>query len=62
MNKIDETKSRNPIVSRDYRDMLTPGVVVELTIEEAEALGLCEELALSEADAWASNSDPAIGD
>ena len=57
-----KAKPLNPIVSRDYRDMLTPGVVVELTTEEAEALGLCEELALSETDAWASNGDPAIGD
>lgn len=57
-----KAKPMNPIVSRDYRDMLTPGVVVELTPDEAESLGLQEELALSEKDAWESNGDPAIGD
>lgn len=47
----------SPHFSTDYADLLTPGVVVELTPDEAEALGAFEETAISEADAWAGNAD-----
>ena len=48
---------RQPLVSRSFADFLTPGVMIELTPEEAEALGAFEETALDEAEAWASNDD-----
>lgn len=56
MQTIDTTTK--PILTTDYNELLTPGVQVELTPDEAEALGLVEETALSERDAWESNSDP----
>lgn len=45
------------LLSDDYRDLTTPGVVVELDAGEAESLGAFEETALSEADAWEANAD-----
>lgn len=45
------------LLSDDYRDLMTPGVVVELDAGEAESLGAFEETALSEADAWKANTD-----
>lgn len=56
MHTIDTTTK--PILTTDYDELLTPGVQVELTPDEAEALGLVEETALSEREAWESNSDP----
>ncbi|MFC5491396.1 replication protein RepA [Dokdonella soli] len=47
-----------PILSRDMADFLTPGVMVEVTREEAELLGVIEETALSEKDAWESQDVP----
>lgn len=49
-----------PILSRNLDDALTPGVVVEVDPQEAEALGAFEETALSEADAWEANADLSI--
>lgn len=46
-----------PLLSASYFDVLTPGVQVELDAGEAEALGLVEETALTEPDAWDSNAD-----
>jgi type IV secretion system protein VirB1 len=54
--------SIDPIVTNRLDDLLTPGVRVELTPEEAEALGAFEETALSEADAWEANADLADED
>ena len=51
------TVSVLPIISRSMDDFLTPGVVVELTPDEAEALGAFEETALDEEAAWGSNID-----
>jgi hypothetical protein len=52
---VDQPKQ--PVVSGSFTDFLIPGVVVELTPEEAEALGAFEETALDEAAAWESNDD-----
>ena len=49
--------TRDPVISNDIRDLLTPGVQVEVDPEEAERLGAFEETALSEEDAWDSNAD-----
>lgn len=46
-----------PMVSRSPEDSDVPGVQVEYTAEEAEAMGAFEETALSEADAWEANMD-----
>ena len=46
-----------PIISEQLTDLATPGVMVELDPDEAEALGAFEETALSEADAWEANAD-----
>ena len=45
------------VLSDDFADFGTPGVVVVLDASEAEQLGAFEETALTEADAWASNLD-----
>ena len=47
----------SPVLSDDVADMLTPGVVVEVDADEAEALGAFQETALSETDAWDANAD-----
>jgi hypothetical protein len=46
-----------PVFSNDYLDLTTPGVVVELTPDQAEALGAFEEDALSADEAWDANPD-----
>lgn len=48
---------RDPLVSRSPADLLVPGVVVEVTPDEAAAMGAFEETALSEEDAWEANAD-----
>ena len=45
------------VLSENFADMTTPGVVVVLDASEAEQLGAFEETALTEADAWESNLD-----
>jgi hypothetical protein len=40
-------------------DFMTPGVQIEITKADIERLGLCDETAMDEADAWASNADEA---
>lgn len=47
----------SPIVSTNYADLITPGVVVELDPDEAEALGAFQEVALSPDQAWDANAD-----
>ena len=49
--------SKPPIISRDLADLMRPGVMVETDPAEVELLGLVEETALDEADAWESNAD-----
>ena len=46
-----------PIISQNLDDFGLPGVIVEVDPETAEELGAFEETALSEEDAWESNSD-----
>lgn len=48
-----------PIYSQDLADIGIPGVVVEVSREEAESLGAFEETALSADDAWDSLDMPA---
>ena len=47
----------DPLVTQNLADLTTPGVVVEVDPDVAEALGAFEETALSEADAWDANAD-----
>ncbi|GEM_PF-2207969 len=51
---------QDAILSTRLSDFGTPGVVVEVDPDEAEALGAFEETALTEAAAWESNAD--LGD
>ncbi|AWK88634.1 hypothetical protein DEW08_21065 [Azospirillum thermophilum] len=51
---------QDAILSTSLSDLGTPGVVVEVDPDEAEALGAFEETALSETDAWESQAD--LGD
>jgi hypothetical protein len=53
----DGLTRHDPLLTRNLADFATPGVVVEVDPDDAEALGAFEEIALSEADAWASNAD-----
>lgn len=46
-----------PIFSSDYLDLATPGVVVEMTPDEAASLGAFEETAIDASEAWSANSD-----
>ena len=45
------------VLSENFADMTTPGVVVVLDAGEAEQLGAFAETALTEGDAWESNLD-----
>jgi hypothetical protein len=56
MTTSDPTK---PIISRDHADFLRPGVQIEIEKTDIERLGLCDETAMDEDDAWASNADEA---
>lgn len=60
MNQVQQPATRTnviPVVSEAKEDMTTPGVQVEYTADEAEANGAFRETAMTEADAWASNTD-----
>lgn len=45
------------MLSDNFADFGTPGVVIVLDASEAEQLGAFEETALTEADAWESGLD-----
>jgi hypothetical protein len=47
----------DPVYSHSMADLLTPGVIVEVSAEEAESWGAFEETALDEADAWEAIDD-----
>lgn len=55
---LDPNVAAPAVTSRDYRDLMTAGVQVELDPDEATELGIVEEDALTADDAWASNGDP----
>ena len=46
-----------PTLTNDIADFTTPGVQVQLDPEQMDALGVTEEEALSEGDAWDSQHD-----
>jgi type IV secretion system protein VirB1 len=50
-------ETTDPVISRDLDDVMTPGVQVELTPRQLVELGVFEETALNDADAWESNTD-----
>lgn len=54
---MEPTKTNMPIISRDLGDLMRPGVMVEIDPADIERLGLIEETALSEEDAWESNAE-----
>lgn len=56
---MDPKPQVNPIISQDIGDLMKPGVQVEIDKADIERLGLCDETALSEDDAWDSNCDEA---
>ncbi|MCF3948273.1 hypothetical protein [Acidiphilium iwatense] len=49
----------HPIISQDIGDLMKPGVQVEIDKADIARLGLCDETAVSEDDAWDSNGDEA---
>lgn len=57
-----QRETTKPVISTNEADSLTPGVQVEQTAQQAEDNGAFEETAMSEADAWESNSDLAPAD
>jgi len=67
VSHIQEKKTMNtrektvPVVSTSMKDAGTPGVQVEYSADDAAAFGAFEETALSEADAWESNTDAGAG-
>lgn len=52
-----EQPPRDPVFSPAVEDMTTPGVMVDVDPDEAEAMGAFQEDALTEAEAWESNAD-----
>lgn len=50
------------VLSEDFADVTTPGVLVVLDADEAEQLGAFEETALTEAEAWEANLDLEAGE
>jgi hypothetical protein len=52
-----EQPAREATYSPAIEDMTTPGVVVDVDPDDAEAMGAFEEDALTEAEAWESNVD-----
>jgi molecular chaperone DnaK (HSP70) len=46
------TIRQEPIITDNMAEFLTPGVIVEVDPDEAEALGAFQETALSEEDDW----------
>jgi type IV secretion system protein VirB1 len=54
---IDEMDSKKPLVTDDINELTTPGVMVELSADEAESLGAFIETALTNDEAWESNCD-----
>ena len=50
------------LLSDDFADFGIPGVMIVLDADEAEQLGIFEETALTEADAWESNLDLETGE
>lgn len=57
-NLEEQTMHVTPIVTKDQRELLTPGVQVELDPAIAELEGITEEPALTEHDALDSHGDP----
>jgi len=53
---VSSDQAQKPVVSQNPEDMDIPGVQVEYTLEDAEASGMFEETALSEAEAWDANA------
>lgn len=53
------TSPTKPVISQDIADFLRPGVQIEIDKADIERLGLCDEIAMDEEDAWASNADEA---
>jgi len=53
---VSSEQAPKPVVSQNPEDMDIPGVQVEYAQEDAEASGMFEETALSEADAWDTNA------
>lgn len=51
-----------PVFSPAIDDLTTPGVMVEVDPDDAEAMGAFQEDALTEAEAWESNRDAEAGD
>lgn len=47
----------SPVVSPSIDDLTTPGVMVDVDPDEADAMGAFREDALTEAEAWESNAD-----
>ena len=45
-------RRQDPLLSLSLDDLMTPGVMVEVDPDAAEALGAFEETGLSEEDAW----------
>ena len=56
-NEKPRDAAAEALLSDDFGDLMTPGVVVEMDAGEAESLGAFEETALSEDDAWEANAD-----
>ncbi|MGC9271906.1 hypothetical protein [Acidiphilium sp.] len=59
MSSTTTTPAPKPIISRDMADFTRPGVQVEIEKADIARLGICDETAMDEDDAWASNADEA---
>jgi hypothetical protein len=47
---------KQPRITTDWAEVMTPGVMVEVTVDEAESLGLIEEPSVTAEGAWEANT------
>lgn len=57
---IEKTIAMPKVISTNVRDFDVPGVLIEVTAEDAKVMAITIELAISEADAMDANSDELI--
>lgn len=57
MSRATSSTPSAPVVSASLDDLLTPGVMVEVDANVADAYGAFDETALTEQAAWESRDD-----
>lgn len=58
----DQQQPHSPVFSPAIEDAMTPGVIVDVDPDDAEAMGAFQDDALTEREAWESNRDAEADD